>query len=121
MQLPQPLICPASMLPEDVVESLEGKELLDYGLSVQSNKFRFAKYYCEIPTSLVVAYALSAINSGGASRALLAGFDGYVAGDPRYAELDMLIRDYLSIGDHCPILAVTPTRHILETASIYAL
>ena len=35
MHLPQPLITPLSMLPEDVRHELEGKEVLDFGLEIQ--------------------------------------------------------------------------------------
>ncbi|WP_338355656.1 aldolase catalytic domain-containing protein [uncultured Marinobacter sp.] len=121
MDLPHPLITPASMLPEDVRESLEGKELLDFGLSVEESNFDFFENHCVAPTSLVIAYALSVVTSGNATRILLAGFDGYSADDPRSQEMHQLLSTYQGHDKALPLLAVTPTRYPLPSASIYAL
>ncbi|MFM6278818.1 MAG: hypothetical protein ACKN9K_10785, partial [Dolichospermum sp.] len=84
--LPQPLVTPASMLPDTVLDALEGKKLLDFGLAVEVDTFRFENNYCILPTSLVIAYALAIATSGQASRIFLAGFDGYGADDLRNNE-----------------------------------
>jgi len=89
--LPHPLITPASMIPADVKNSLDGKELFDYGLGVQPDTFEFAETYCVLPNSLVIAYALAVATSGCAQRILLAGFNGYGADDPRTAEMQRLL------------------------------
>lgn len=120
-RLPQPLITPASMLPEDVIESLKGKELLDYGLGVQNDTFVFADNYCTLPTSLVIAYALAVANSGRSRRILLAGFDGYSADDPRYTEMQTLLTSYISVEKHVKLCSVTPTRYNLPTQSVYGI
>lgn len=121
LRLPQPLATPASMLPESVRSSLEGKQLLDFGLTVEGDRFSFAEHYCILPTALVVAYALAIAASGKASRVLLAGFDGYSADDPRVAEMDKLLGDYQGIASAPPLLAVTPTRYKLPVSSVYSL
>ena len=121
MSLLHPLITPASMLPDDVRRSLEGKELLDFGLSVEEGSFDFFDNHCVAPTSLVIAYALSVATSGKAERILLAGFDGYSADDPRSQEMHHLLSTYQSHQRALPLLAVTPTRYPLPAASIYAL
>ncbi|MDX1695687.1 MAG: aldolase catalytic domain-containing protein [Ketobacteraceae bacterium] len=120
-QLPQPLITPLSMLPQDVKQALGDKPVLDFGLSVEPDTFTFGPHYCTVPTSLVVAYALAIIASGQANRALMAGFDGYQADDPRNLEIDQLLSSYNKAPDAKPILAVTPTRYRIPAASIYAL
>lgn len=120
-RLPQPLITPASMLPEDVLDSLKGKELLDYGIGVQNDTFSFADEYCILPTSLVIAYALAVANSGKSNRIFLAGFDGYSTDDPRYVEMQTLLTSYLSLEDRVELCSVTPTRYNLPAQSIYAL
>lgn len=121
MRLPQPLITPASMLPESVVKALAGKKLLDYGIGVAERTFSFAPDHCILPTSLVIAYAMAAATSGKASRILLAGFDSYGADDPRTDEMDNLLQDYQQAANALPLLSITPTRYKIATASVYAM
>ena len=83
LKLSQPLITPASMLNDDIKNKLINKDLLDFGLEVRKNKFKFFKNYAHIPCSKVVAYALSVIASGKASKLYLAGFDGFQDDDQR--------------------------------------
>lgn len=120
-RLYQPLITPASMLPVDVQQSLNGKELLDFGLGVKPDTFEFASTYCILPNSMVIAYALAILTSGQASRILLAGFDGYGGDDPRNTEMEHLLSTYEECGKPLQLLAVTPTRYKLSSKSIYAL
>lgn len=120
-QLPQPLITPVSMLPEDVKESLAGKRTLDFGLKVVPEGFEFGHYCCSVPNSLVVAYALAVVTSGKAERVLMSGFDGYGADDPRSQEMQSLLSQYQACPEAVPLVAVTPTRYTLPAQSIYAL
>ncbi|BAI87847.1 hypothetical protein NIES39_A00060 [Arthrospira platensis NIES-39] len=120
-RLPQPLVTPASMLPEDVQQSLAAKELLDFGLVVKTNTFEFARTHCVIPSSMVIAYALAVATSGEASRILLAGFDGYPGDDPRNEEMDTLLSAYSENKISLPLITVTPTRYRIPSQSIYAL
>lgn len=120
-RLPQPLITPASMLPEEVREALGDKELLDYGLGVQPDSFVCADSHCLLPNSLVIAYSLAVATSGRAARVLLAGFDGYGADDPRTQEMQDLFALYQQVDDCLALLAVTPTRYNLPVRSIYAM
>ena len=120
-RLPQPLITPASMLPEDVKVSLSSKQTLDFGLKVEPERFEFGQYYCSVPTSLVIAYALAIVTSGRAERVLMSGFDGYGADDPRSQEMQNLLSLYQSSPEAVPLVAVTPTRYSLPAQSIYAL
>lgn len=119
--LPQPLITPWSMLPEDVKLALQGKEVLDFGLSVEPGVFRFAEASCTLPTSLVVAYALAITASGQASRVLMSGFDGYGADDPRNREMKELLDLYQRTPEARELVSVTPTRYELATQSIYGM
>jgi 4-hydroxy 2-oxovalerate aldolase len=119
IQLPQPLVTPFTMLPDEVKKLLNGKRLLDYGLSVKSDTFSFSDTYCTIPTSLVFAYALAVAASGKARRILLAGFDGYGADDPRNQEMNRILKIYGEASGACPIVAVTPTRYEVRSKSIY--
>lgn len=119
--LPQPLITPASMLPQDVLDSLDGKELLDFGLGIQKATFKFSDKYCILPNALVIAYALAIANSGEASQILLAGFDGYGADDPRTREMQLLLSSYVEQEQHVAICSITPTRYNLPCKSVYGL
>ena len=121
LRFPQPLITPMSMLPEHVKQSLNGKEVLDFGLSVEPDRFDFADNYCIVPTSLVVAYALAVATSGKASRILLAGFDGYGEDDPRNRENNRLFKLFQSTDKAIPVITVTPTRYELTSMSIYGM
>ncbi|WP_323751839.1 aldolase catalytic domain-containing protein [Marinobacter sp.] len=119
--LPQPLITPYSMLPDDVRQSLQGKEILDYGLKVSSEAFDFYPTSAQLPNSLVVAYVLAIATSGGATRISLAGFDGFSADDPRNSEMERLLNAYFQHSDHRPLRSITPTRYRVPTISVYGL
>lgn len=120
VRLPQPLITPAHMLPAQVLAALGGKELLDYGISVQPGVFEFSGTHCILPTSLVAAYALAVAASGKARRILLAGFDGYSADDPRTLEVNQLLEAYQRVPGAPELVAITPTRYQVPRSSIYA-
>lgn len=119
--LPQPLITPASMLRDDVRTALGNKTLLDYGLSVEEDTFRFDSHACVLPSSLVVCYALAVLTSGDASRILMAGFDGYSADDPRNAEMNTILALYQEHPQAKPLLSITETRYELPSQSVYGL
>ncbi len=118
---PQPLITPASMLPESVLSSLGDKVLLDFGIGLQSKEFAFEKTYCELPNSMVMSYALAVSTSGKGDRILLSGFDGYEGNDPRNAENNQIFQKYLSHDDSLECLSITPTRYELDSISVYGL
>ena len=120
-ELPQPLIAPYSMLPDDVKESLSGQEVLDFGLRVVPETLEFAETFCTIPSSLVVGYALAVATSGKAARVFLAGFDGYGADDLRDQEMQSLFEAYSAQEAAIGLTAITPTRYGIHTESVYAL
>lgn len=120
LALPQPLITPASMLPDDICEELKEKKLLDFGLGVQAETFSFAEHYCVLPTSMVVAYTLAIATSGKASQILLAGFDGYGSDDPRNQEMDTLLKQYRQAAPEISLTAITPSMYQIPQSSLYA-
>lgn len=121
LKLPQPLITPASMLPEDVKTELQNKELLDFGIAVTSKGFNFHKNYCELPTSLVMAYALAIASSGQAKRIYLAGFDGYPDGDSRNYESEAIIKSYLTAEPPVELVSITPSRYSVKKMSVFSI
>ncbi|MEP4888647.1 MAG: aldolase catalytic domain-containing protein [Aliiglaciecola sp.] len=120
VELPQPLITPASMLPPDVLQSLNGKKLLDFGLTVQPSSFESGKLAAVLPNSLVISYALAISSSGNANCIYLAGFDGYGAGDPRSEEMQNTL-DLFNKTQNIKVMSVTPTTYRIPTSSIYAM
>jgi 4-hydroxy 2-oxovalerate aldolase len=70
----------------------------------------------------VIAYALAAATSGHAERILLAGFDGYPAGEPRNDEMEIVFQTLASHGRADSYLSITPTRYKnLKSRSVYGL
>jgi len=118
---PQPLVAPASLLPESLRISLKGKELLDFSVAIEKDTFSFEKSHCVLPSSLVIGYALAIATSGHTSRILLAGFDGYPSDDPRASEMEALLSGYQQTPDSASLLAVTPSRYNIPITSIYAM
>ena len=121
LSLPQPLVTPASMLPDSILNTLSDHSLLDFGLVVKEGEFAFNASDCVISTSLVIAYALAISASGDAKRILLTGFDGYETGDPRNDEMDEMLANFLSSDGAPPVIAITPSKYKVPASSIYAL
>ncbi len=121
LKLPQPLITPASMLPNNVKAELAEKELLDFGIAVDQHGFTFHSNFAQLPTPLVVAYVLAIACSGQAKQILLAGFDGYYADDPRRQEMDQMFQSYLNTSGAVQLKSITPTRYEIPVQSIFAM
>lgn len=109
------------MLPSDVQNAFAGKELLDFGIEVKEKTFAFHDCYAVLPNSLVIAYALALVTSGQARQLLLAGFDGYAAGDPRTTEMQQVFNMYMANQSKIDVAAITPSRYLLPARSIYAM
>jgi 4-hydroxy 2-oxovalerate aldolase len=118
--LPQPLVIPASMLSDNIIKAFSGKSLLDFGISIQENTFKFEPNSCVLPNSLVLAYALAIATSGKATRILLAGFDGYGADDPRTSEVNNLLNQFTEVSTTPPVISITPTQYKISSSSVYA-
>ena len=119
--IPAPLIVPAAGLPEDSPLHRGSKALHDFGLRVDPDVLEIRATSATLPTSDVFAYAIAVAAAGGASRVLLAGFDGYADGDPRRAEDQVVLNRLAADGATPPLLAITPTAFDLPIASVYGL
>ena len=120
--LPQPLITPYDMLPEDLRSRLTEKETLSFGVALDDNGFALAETHCTTPSLLVLAYALGVAAAGGASRILLAGFDGYAQGQGRNAEVEAVFQAMEATNGAPALISVTPTayKHLAQQ-SIYGM
>ena len=119
--LSHPLAVPFNCLDDSIREALASVKIYDYGLTIEPNSFVFGETSSIVPSSLVLAYALAICTSGCASRILLAGFDGYNNGDLRRIEVQELLSLYQITKGARPLLAVTPTKYLVNATSIYAL
>jgi 4-hydroxy 2-oxovalerate aldolase len=120
-QLSQPLITPASIIPENVLDSFSSIKLLDYGMGIKDTEHVYGDTNCILSNPLVISYALAVVSSGKASRILLAGFDGYSADDPRRLENDVIFEKHQCVTSAVPLVAVTPTLYHIDSTSIYAI
>ena len=116
-----PLIIPKSLLTNKLHQKLKNIKILDFGIGLKDNKFEFYSNCAMVPKLYTVAYALSLAASGGVSKILLAGFDGYGKNDRRTKIVDELFSNYSSHKKSKPIICVTPTSYGFTNTSIYAL
>lgn len=121
LKMSQPIIMPLQVVDDHIKQTLSAHELLDFGLSIEKFKFVFGEKECVIPQALVIAYVLAIAASGNAQEILLAGLDGYGAGDPRTLEMDQLLSIYKGTPGSPPIVAITPTAYDVIQTSVYAL
>ena len=75
---------------------------------------------CSIPMPMVLPYSLSICLSGKSENILLAGFDGYDAGDIRNEETAEIFNLFSDKYNNL-ITSITPTKHPIQTKSIYKL
>jgi len=118
--LEKPLILPFSTFSDVIQAKIQNIEVWDYGMNVAIDTFSAGPTGCVLPRSLAVGYAMAAVTIGGAERILLAGFDGYPAGDVRQEEMLHLLEQYGRVDGALPLLAVTPTTYSVKQGSIYA-
>jgi len=116
-ELKCPLIIPLANVPEGIRPLLNGVDVLDYGLAFGG--VTIGETGCTLPSALSVAYAISVAIEAGAKRVLMAGFDGYAAGDSRQDEMIEVLEQIQGLPNAIPILAVTPSTYPVAQHSIY--
>lgn len=123
LTLEKPLIAPQELLPaKELAPLLHKGSLHNLGLSVSpSTGIRAETGLIQLPKAQVLAYSLLACLSGGAAEVMLAGFDGYSAGDARRAEEQSLLDGILAMDFPGTVSAITPTKYSLPTSSIYGI
>lgn len=118
--LQKPLIAPRATLTSVLGEAAESIPVLDYGVSVTADHFSAGPSGCTLPSLLAIAYALALATSAGAKRVLLAGADGYPAGDPRQEEMLQVLDSYTAQATSLDLVALTPTNYPVAQSSVYA-
>lgn len=117
--LHRPVILPLVRVPAGVRPVLDGVEILDYGLEISAAQIEVSETGCKLPSALTVAYAIAIAISAGATRILMAGFDGYAVGDQRQEEMIEVLERFHHMGNTTPIVSVTPTTYPITQRSIY--
>ena len=119
--LNQPLICPYSMIKNEIDISINRNKILDYGLSIEIEKYIFKKNYCIIPNPLVLFYTISCSISGGAKSIAISGVDGYADSDARNELNNNLFKEFnKNIKNKIPIYSITPSNYRnLDKKSIF--
>ena len=123
LTLGKPLIAPEDLLPAEERASLvRTGSLHNLGLSVSPAAWISAETgLIHLPKAQVLAYSLLACLSGGAAEVMLAGFDGYNAGDARRGEEQSLLDGIQDLDFPGTLRAITPTQYSLPTSSIYGI
>ena len=122
LNLPEPLIIPLSMLPDQFRRIFKKKEIKDFGIGLTNTHFEFHNSFCIIPNALVLSYALAVVTSGSAKTIFLAGFDGYPQGDSRNDEVNDLLFKYKASKPEAKVVAITPTKYKnLISQSVYGI
>ena len=117
---PQPIIMPLTSLNSDFQSELDDINILDFGLAI-SDEIEIFDTGCSIQFPMVLPYSLAICLSGGSENILLAGFDGYPNGDIRNEETSDIFNLYTSKYSKDLFTSITPTKHPIETKSIYKL
>ena len=58
------LIAPFSSFSKNIKSKIRSKKILNFGLQVKNNKFKFEKNYAVLPNSLAITYTLGICSSG---------------------------------------------------------
>ena len=112
------LITPFSSFSKNIKSRLKSKKILNFGLQVKGNRFKFEKNYAVLPNSLAITYTLGICTSGQCKRVFLAGLDGYSKNSPKKFEMDDVLQNYKSEKKARKILSLTPTNYKIKTIRI---
>tara|TARA_B110000503_G_C7120882_1_gene402475 strand:- start:46 stop:1650 length:1605 start_codon:yes stop_codon:yes gene_type:complete len=115
------IIMPMSFITSELDKKISKSNILDFGVGLMENSFKFSNYSVTIPKLYNIAYALGVATSGQASRILLAGFDGYQDGDIRNKIVDEIFFKYSHSKKSLPIISITPTIYNFKSVSVYAI
>jgi 4-hydroxy 2-oxovalerate aldolase len=108
------LIIPYSSFSKNIKSRIQSKKILDFGLHVKNNEFRFEKNYVVLPDALAILYALGVCTSGESKKIFLAGLDGYTKNDPKTFQIDDLFKNYKLVNNAKKIFSLTPTNYKIK-------
>lgn len=126
-----PIVFGRSVVPNDVVTILERAEVFHVPCRVRPGHFDPGGEEITIPADVVGMYAIGLALRQGAREILLAGFDGYVAGDGTVSARSLhlqqemqsffrLLREDLGRRSGVSVRSILPTQYDVERASLFA-
>ncbi len=95
------------------------KNIYQYGLQVMKNSFEISKYFCRLPTSLVLAYSLATCIAGKAKRINLCGVDGFKLSDKKHIEHKEISNLFINLKSNIKIESLLPSNLGFNVNSIY--
>ncbi len=116
-----PLAVPFSILSDEIKKKFKKIRILNFGIGLKDNSFKFYGNCSYVPKLYTVAYALAIAASGKAKIVYLAGFDGYQKGDRRLKIIEEIFNSYKETPGARPITAITPSLYNIKKKSIYTL
>lgn len=112
------LITPFSTFSKNIKLKIGSKKILNFGLQVKNNRFKFEKNYAVLPNSLAITYTLGICTSGQCKKILLAGLDGYDKINPKKFEMDHVLESYKIEKKARKIVSLTPTSYRINQIKI---
>ena len=112
------LITPFSSFSKNIKSRINTKKLLNFGLQVKSNRFKFEKNYSVLPNSLAITYTLGICTSGKCKKIFFAGLDGYDNNSPKKFEMDEVLQNYKLEKKSKQIISLTPTNYKVKKIKI---
>ena len=86
-----------------------------------ANTFSQQEFYIELPSSLVLGYALMLTTFSNLENVYLAGFDGYRTSDQKNSEVNLLIDKFVKAFSQKKLISLTPSQFNLDQQSIIGL
>ena len=112
------LITPFSSFSKNIKSRIKSKKILNFGLQVKGNRFKFEKNYAVLPNSLAITYTLGICTSGLCKKIFFAGLDGYSKNSPKKFEMDDVLQNYSSEKQARKIVSLTPTNYKIKMIKI---
>ncbi len=112
------LITPFSSFSKSIKSRINSKKILNFGLQVKGNSFKFEKNYAVLPNSLAITYTLGICSSGECKKIFFAGLDGYAKNIQKKFEMDDVLQNYKLEKKSRPIVSLTPTNYKIKTIKI---
>lgn len=112
------MIAPFSSFSKNIKSKISSKKILNFGLQVKNNKFKFEKNYAVLPNSLAITYTLGISSSGECKKIFFAGLDGYNKTSPKKFEMDEVLQSYKLEKKAKKIISLTPTNYKIKKIKI---
>ena len=97
----------------------EKKNIFQSGLQVNKNKFEINKYFCSLPSSLVLAYSLATCIAGKVNHIKLCGVDGFNQTDIKHLEHKEVAELFIDSARDINVESLLPNNLGFKVDSVY--